>query len=87
MLVATEQQAAQIYWHLYPSQSQTARDNPYPEADMRKLITMGNVEDWQSGAWLFWGSQRVEIASIQILPLTPINEVRSITDSYRMPSI
>ncbi|KAI0452042.1 glycoside hydrolase family 81 protein [Xylaria acuta] len=93
MLVATEQQAAQIYWHLYPSQSQTARDNPYPEPDMRKLITMGNVEDWQSGAWLFWGSQRVEIASIQILPVTPINEVMYDTEwvnnvwSYTMPEL
>ncbi|KAI0153316.1 glycoside hydrolase family 81 protein [Xylariaceae sp. FL1272] len=75
LLVATEQQAAQVYWHLYPSQSSTARDNPYPEAGVRDLITMGNVEDWQSGAWLFWGSQRVEIAAIQILPVTPINEV------------
>ncbi|KAH8161252.1 hypothetical protein CIB48_g6994 [Xylaria polymorpha] len=93
MLVATEQQAAQIYWHLYPSQSQTARDNPYPEPDMRKLITMGNVEDWQSGAWLFWGNQRVEIASIQILPVTPINEAMYDTEwvnnvwSYTMPEM
>ncbi|KAI0434200.1 glycoside hydrolase family 81 protein [Xylaria sp. FL1042] len=93
MLVATEQQAAQIYWHLYPSQSQTARDNPYPEAAMRALVTMGNVEDWQSGAWLFWGSQKVEIASIQILPVTPINEVLYDTEwvnnvwSYTMPEL
>ncbi|TRX92714.1 hypothetical protein FHL15_006388 [Xylaria flabelliformis] len=93
MLVATEQQAAQIYWHLYPSQSQTARDNPYPEPAMRNLITMGNVEDWQSGAWLFWGSQRVEIASIQILPVTPINEAMYDTEwvnnvwSYTMPEL
>ncbi|GAP93386.1 putative glycoside hydrolase family 81 protein [Rosellinia necatrix] len=93
MLVATEQQAAQIYWHLYPSQSQTARDNPYPEPEMRKLITMGNVEDWQSGAWLFWGNQRVEIASIQILPVTPVNEVLYDTEwvnnvwAYTMPEL
>ncbi|KAI1753774.1 glycoside hydrolase family 81 protein [Xylaria castorea] len=93
MLVATEQQAAQIYWHLYPSQSQTARDNPYPEPAMRNLITMGNVEDWQSGAWLFWGSQRVEITSIQILPVTPINEAMYDTEwvnnvwSYTMPEL
>jgi endo-1,3(4)-beta-glucanase len=52
LLLASEQHAAQVYWHLYPSQSTTARDNPYPEASVRSLITMGNVEDWQSGAWL-----------------------------------
>ncbi|KAI1260716.1 glycoside hydrolase family 81 protein [Xylariaceae sp. FL1019] len=75
LLVATEQQAAQVYWHLYPSESSTDRDNPYPEEGIRELITMGNVEDWQSGAWLFWGSERVQIAAIQILPVTPINEV------------
>ncbi len=42
---------------------------------MRSLITMGNVENWQSGAWLFWGNQKSEIAAIQILPITPVNEV------------
>jgi endo-1,3(4)-beta-glucanase len=36
---------------------------------------MGNIQDWQSGAWLFWGSQKSQIAAIQILPLTPVNEV------------
>lgn len=36
---------------------------------------MGNVEDWQSGAWLFWGAEKSEIAAIQILPVTPVNEV------------
>ena len=36
---------------------------------------MGNVQDWQSGAWLFWGSQKSQIAAIQILPVTPVNEV------------
>ncbi|KAI1114792.1 glycoside hydrolase family 81 protein [Nemania sp. NC0429] len=93
LLVATEQQAAKIYWHLYPSQSPTARDNPYPEADLRKLITIGNVEDWQSGAWLFWGDQKVEIAAIQILPVTPVNEVLYDTEwvnnlwSYTMPEL
>ena len=50
------------------------RDNAYPEAAARNLITMGNVEDWQSGAWLFWGAERVEIAAIQILPVTPDKE-------------
>jgi len=42
---------------------------------VRSLVTMGNVQDWQSGAWLFWGSQRSQIAAIQILPVTPVNEV------------
>lgn len=41
---------------------------------MRDLVTIGNVQDYQAGAWLFWGNQKSEIASIQILPLTPINE-------------
>jgi endo-1,3(4)-beta-glucanase len=75
LLIATEQHAAQVYWHLYPQESQTSRDNPYPEPALRNLITIGNVEDWQSGAWLFWGSQKSEIAAIQMLPVTPINEV------------
>ncbi|EJD34613.1 hypothetical protein AURDEDRAFT_188974 [Auricularia subglabra TFB-10046 SS5] len=74
LLLATEQQAAQVYWHLYPSAGSTARDNPYPEAAVRNLVTMGNVMDWQAGAWLFWGGQRSQIAAIQILPVTPINE-------------
>jgi endo-1,3(4)-beta-glucanase len=75
LLIATEQQASQVYWHLYPQQPQTDRDNPYPEPEARKLVTMGNVMDWQSGAWLFWGAQKVQIAAIQILPLIPVNEV------------
>ncbi|KAH6615497.1 glycosyl hydrolase family 81-domain-containing protein [Chaetomium sp. MPI-SDFR-AT-0129] len=75
LLLATEQQAAQLYWHLYPQAGETDRDNPYPEAEVRDLVTMGNVEDWQSGAWLFWGDQKSEIAAIQILPVTPVNEV------------
>ncbi|KAI1171449.1 glycoside hydrolase family 81 protein [Nemania sp. FL0916] len=93
LLVATEQQGAQMYWHMYPSQSQTARDNPYPETGIRNLITIGNVEDWQSGAWLFWGAQRSEIAAIQILPVTPINEALYDTEwvnnvwSYTMPEL
>lgn len=78
LLLATEQQAAQVYWHLYPEQSPTERENPYPEQDMRELVSMGNVMDWQSGAWLFWGSQRVQVAAIQILPLIPANEVGEI---------
>ncbi|KAA1467678.1 glycoside hydrolase family 81 protein [Dentipellis sp. KUC8613] len=75
LMLATEIQATQVYWHLYPSASSTDRDNAYPEADVRQLITMGNVEDWQSGAWLFWGDQKVEIAAIQILPVTPDKEL------------
>lgn len=52
LLLATEQHAAQVYWHMYPDQSSTDRDQPYPEQELRDLVTMGNVEDWQSGAWL-----------------------------------
>lgn len=74
LLVATEQHAAQVYWHMYPNASATDRDQPYPEQGMRNLATVGNVMDWQSGAWLFWGAQKSEIAAIQILPVTPINE-------------
>ncbi|KAG5731890.1 Endo-1,3(4)-beta-glucanase 1 [Termitomyces sp. T112] len=74
LLIATEQHAAQMYWHLYPTASATDRDQPYPEQNLRNLVTIGNVMDWQAGAWLFWGDQRVEIAAIQILPVTPINE-------------
>lgn len=75
LLTATEQHAAKVYWHLYPSQDPNDRDTPYPEAEARDLITMGNVMDYQAGAWLFWGAQKVQIASIQILPVTPVNEV------------
>ena len=71
----TEIQGAQTYWHLYPSYSETDPFNPYPEADVRALITMGNVEDWQSGGWLFWGMEKSEIAAIQQLPVQPISEV------------
>lgn len=60
---------------MYPQQSQTDPNNPYPEPAIRNLVTIGNVEDWQSGAWLFWGNQKSEIAAIQMLPVTPINEV------------
>jgi endo-1,3(4)-beta-glucanase len=72
MLLAIEEMGAQTYWHLYPS---VTTDTPYPEVAFRDLITVGNVEDWQAGAWLFWGAQRTEIAAIQMLPLTPIGEV------------
>lgn len=75
LLLATEIQGAQVYWHLYPDQDPSDPNNPYPEQGMRDLVTMGNVEDWQAGAWLFWGDQRSEIAAIQILPVQPANEV------------
>ncbi|KAJ7491185.1 glycoside hydrolase family 81 protein [Mycena latifolia] len=72
LLWATEVDGAQSYWHLYPNANDP--DTPYPEAGLRSLTTIGNVMDYQAGAWLFWGAQRSEIASIQILPVTPINE-------------
>ena len=93
LLIATEQHAAQVYWHLYPRASSAHRDQPYPEQGLRDLVTIGNVQDWQAGAWLyvvvrrflmlltdmcsndsFWGNQKIQIAAIQILPVTPINE-------------
>lgn len=52
LLLASEQAAAQVYWHLYPAYSTTQRDNPYPEAAVRDLITIGNVQEYQAGAWL-----------------------------------
>jgi endo-1,3(4)-beta-glucanase len=76
LLLAIEQQAAKTYWHLYPSAGKDDPMNPYPEAKFRDLITVGNVMDWQTGAWLFWGAEKVQIAAIQILPVTPVNEVR-----------
>ncbi|KAK4235357.1 glycosyl hydrolase family 81-domain-containing protein [Achaetomium macrosporum] len=93
LLIATEQQASQVYWHLYPQKGQADRDNPYPEPAVRNLVTMGNVMDWQSGAWLFWGAQRSLIAAIQILPLIPVNEALYDTQwvenmwSYTMPEL
>jgi endo-1,3(4)-beta-glucanase len=53
LLLATEQQAAKLYWHLYPAADGNARDQPYPEASLRNLVTIGNVQDWQAGAWLY----------------------------------
>jgi endo-1,3(4)-beta-glucanase len=52
LLVATEQQAAKIYWQMNPSSDPNGRDQPYPEAGLRNLVTIGNVQDWQAGAWL-----------------------------------
>ncbi|OZJ01365.1 hypothetical protein BZG36_05635, partial [Bifiguratus adelaidae] len=60
MLIAIEQAGARSYWHLYP-------DTPYPEQAFRALTTLG--------AWLFWGSQHIQIAATQMLPLTPIGEL------------
>jgi len=74
LLLASEQHGAQVYWHMVPSSDSNGRDQPYPESNVRALVSMGNVEDWQSGAWLFWGAEKVEISSIQILPVTPVNE-------------
>ena len=42
----------QTYWHMYPEANSTGRDQPYPDPDVRSLVTIGNVQDWQSGAWL-----------------------------------
>ncbi|KLO90617.1 Uncharacterized protein LW93_11038 [Fusarium fujikuroi] len=93
LLLAIEQQAARKYWHLYPSAGKDDPTNPYPEAKFRDLITVGNVMDWQTGAWLFWGAEKVQIAAIQILPVTPVNEVMydaewvSNVFSYTMPEL
>lgn len=70
MVLAIEIAGAREYWHLYPNSNDP--DNAYPEKEFRDLTTVGNVMDTQSGAWLFWGGQRIQIAAIQILPLTPI---------------
>ncbi|TFK60669.1 glycoside hydrolase family 81 protein [Pluteus cervinus] len=75
LLLATEIHGAQVYWQMVPNSDANARDQPYPEAEARRLVTMGNVQDWQAGAWLFWGNQRVQIAAIQILPVTPDKEL------------
>ncbi|CAG7831711.1 unnamed protein product [Allacma fusca] len=72
ILVAMEIAGAQAYWHLYPNAGEN--DTPYPEKAFRDLVTVGNVMDTQTGAWLFWGAERIQIAAIQILPLTPIGQ-------------
>ena len=72
MLIAIEVAGAQTYWHLYPSVNDS--NTPYPEQAFRDLITVGNVMDTQAGAWLFWGAQRIQIAAIQILPVTPMGQ-------------
>ncbi|KZW01272.1 hypothetical protein EXIGLDRAFT_638608 [Exidia glandulosa HHB12029] len=73
LLIATEQ-AAGIYWQLNPDADPDDIDEPYPEQPLRDLVTIGNCMQWQAGAWLFWGSQKTQIAAIQILPVTPIME-------------
>lgn len=50
LLWATEVDGAQSYWHLYPNANDP--DTPYPEAGLRSLTTIGNVMDYQAGAWL-----------------------------------
>lgn len=41
LLIAMEQHAAKVYWHVYPESDGAARDQPYPEKGVRKLITIG----------------------------------------------
>lgn len=60
LILAMEIKGSQVYWHLYPNAAPDA--TPYPEQAFRELITVGNVMDWQSGAWLFWGDQKTQIA-------------------------
>jgi len=72
ILLASEIQSVQHYWHMYPS---ATTETAYPESGLRKWATIGNVQQEQAGAWLFWGGQKSEIAAIQILPVTPITEL------------
>lgn len=41
LLIAMEQHAAKVYWHLYPESDGAARDQPYPEREVRSLVTIG----------------------------------------------
>ena len=50
LLLASEIQSVRNYWHLYP---QATSETPYPEQAFRSLTSVGNVEDTQSGAWLY----------------------------------
>ncbi|CAG9942579.1 unnamed protein product [Clonostachys rosea f. rosea IK726] len=93
LLVASEPQATRVYWDLYSQRIPQDLSNPYSEDGLRNLVTIGNMLDWQSGAFLWWGNQKVQIAAIQILPLIPINEalydeawVRNMW-SYTMPEL
>jgi len=71
ILLATEIHSVQYYWHLYPTPT---HETPYPEQGLRDLTTIGNLESVQAGAWLWWGGEKSEIASIQLLPYHPISE-------------
>jgi len=71
VLLATEIHSVQYYWHLYPD---ATTETPYPEAAVRALTTLGNIQSTQAGAWLWWGAQKSEIASIQLLPIHPVSE-------------
>jgi endoglucanase Acf2 len=73
MLLAIEIAASQTYYHLYPKFNET--QTPYPEQQLRNLVTVGNLHSTSAGAWLWWGSQKIQISGIQILPLTPIGQV------------
>jgi len=57
LLIATEQ-AASIYWHMDPQASESDVDTVYPEPELRKLVTIGNVMQWQAGAFLCVHSPR-----------------------------
>ncbi|KZW03632.1 hypothetical protein EXIGLDRAFT_758973 [Exidia glandulosa HHB12029] len=84
LLVAIEQEGAKVYWHMDPAASPTARDNPYPEQGIRDLVTIGNVQDWQSGAWLFWGTPgqiTLQIAAIQILPHPVLSDLGAVAEA------
>ncbi|PRP89320.1 glycoside hydrolase family 81 protein [Planoprotostelium fungivorum] len=70
LLLATEIHSNRRYWHL----KDDTNDPAYPEKGYRDLATAGNLMSDSSGQWLWWGNQRLEIAAIQILPLTPITE-------------
>jgi len=72
ILLATEIQSVQYYWHLYPH---ATWETPYPEQALRNLVTIGNVQSVQAGAWIWWGAEKSEIASIQLLPYHPISEL------------
>ena len=52
LLIATEQ-VASIYWHMDPQASESDVDTVYPEPELRKLVTIGNVMQWQAGAFLY----------------------------------
>lgn len=108
LLLANEQQAAKVYWHLYPAADANARDQPYPEQGLslspgfqcctesvpKAYAILSQLEMSRIGSLVpgcefngqiplsnltisfrFWGAQRVQIAAIQILPVTPVNEV------------